>query len=198
MGGFTVGAAERGQLLPRHIEDGDILLGLPSSGIHSNGFSLVRHIINIQNLDYSGPCPFKHSARTLGEALLTPTKIYVRACLPLIREGLIKGMAHITGGGFIDNIPRVVPKDLTVALDMSAWELPPVFRWLMKVGNISEQEMARTFNCGIGMVLVVGRDNKEKVMKRLHDANEQVYCIGKLVQKTGDSQSVVLNNMAWQ
>src|SRR5262249_12844502 len=154
--GFAVGAAERGALLPRSdVVAGDAVLGIASSGVHSNGYSLVRKVVEKSGLAWSEKAPFD-PARSLGEALLTPTRIYVRSCLAAIREtGAVKALAHITGGGFPDNIPRVLPKGLGVRLDLARVPLLPVFKWLAAVGAIAQSEMLRTFNCGIGMIAVV-------------------------------------------
>lgn len=137
-----MGAVERSEILPlsKEICDGDILLGLPSSGVHSNGFSLVRHVISKRGLNYHDPCPFE-AGMPLGEALLTPTRIYVKAVLPLLKKRLIKGMAHITGGGVVENLPRVLPKGILARMNANAWPLLPVFKWLKKAGNISECEL---------------------------------------------------------
>lgn len=168
LAGFAVGAVERTLLLPQPtIVPGDVLIGLPSSGLHSNGFSLVRKIIEMSGLNYSSPCPWDEQ-RTLGQALLEPTCIYVQALLPIVRRGLIKGMSHITGGGFIENIPRVLPRGLGCVLDVKKWTLPRVFQFLMRAGNVAPAEMARTFNNGIGMVLVVGPDNVGLVSELLN------------------------------
>uniref|UniRef100_A0A8D3BTA4 Trifunctional purine biosynthetic protein adenosine-3 n=1 Tax=Scophthalmus maximus TaxID=52904 RepID=A0A8D3BTA4_SCOMX len=157
LAGFCVGAVERGALLPRlgDIAEGDLLIGVASSGVHSNGFSLVRNVLERAHLSYSSPFPFGNQAQTVGEVLLTPTKIYSRLLLPILRSGAVKAYAHITGGGLLENIPRVLPQELAVDLDASRWSLPPVFSWLHKEGGLSEEEMARTFNCGLGAVLVV-------------------------------------------
>ncbi|WP_422023535.1 phosphoribosylformylglycinamidine cyclo-ligase [Pyruvatibacter mobilis] len=156
LAGFAVGAAERGTLLPRQdIAAGDIILGLASSGLHSNGFSLVRKLIADAGAKLDAPAPFKTNAATLGEALLTPTRLYVTPLLEPIRNGRIKALAHITGGGFSENIPRVLPKTLAADIDYTSWELPPVFRWLQGLGGMTDAELHRTFNCGIGMVAVV-------------------------------------------
>jgi phosphoribosylamine--glycine ligase/phosphoribosylformylglycinamidine cyclo-ligase len=140
LAGFVVGAVNRSEILPRldSIKAGDILLGLPSSGIHSNGYSLVRHVIKKAGLDYTSACPFESESKTLGEALLTPTRLYVKPLLPIIREGLIKSMVHITGGGFTDNIPRSLPDSFGVEINASKWPLLPVFKWLKRVGNIAD------------------------------------------------------------
>ncbi|KAJ1926532.1 hypothetical protein IWQ60_003707 [Tieghemiomyces parasiticus] len=208
--GFVVGAVERDRILPRldAMQTGDVLLGLASSGVHSNGFSLVRKIIERQNLTLHDPCPFETSGTepiTLGQALLTPTRIYVRALLPLLREedGIVKAMAHITGGGFSDNVPRVLPKHLGVNVDAAAWPLPPVFRWLKEAGGVANVEMARTFNCGIGMVLVVDAARADKAMEMLRQADSeiQVYRIGEVCElsEEADTERVTLINTetAW-
>ncbi|KAI7860447.1 phosphoribosylglycinamide synthetase [Circinella umbellata] len=196
--GFSVGAVERSKILPRAdnpIKAGDVLLGLASSGVHSNGFSLVRKIIATQpGLSYQSPCPWKKDT-TLGRALLTPTRIYVKQLLPAIRKDLIKGMAHITGGGFLDNIPRVMPKDLGVKLDAKAWELPPIFKWLKQAGNLSAYEMSRTFNCGIGMVIAVDAGSVAEVKSLLEQANETVYQIGQVFSKADlNGEEVIVDN----
>ncbi|ORY98221.1 phosphoribosylglycinamide synthetase [Syncephalastrum racemosum] len=184
--GFAVGAVERSQILPRAdrpIRAGDVVLGLASSGVHSNGFSLVRKIIASQpGLTFHSTCPWNKDV-SLGKALLTPTRIYVKQLLPALRKNLVKGMAHITGGGFLDNIPRVMPEDLAVSLDASAWELPPIFKWLKQAGKLSSYEMSRTFNCGIGMVVVVERDAVAQFKEILEASNEQVFEIGQVVTK---------------
>ena len=156
LAGFAVGAAERGKLLPsKDINEGDVVLGLSSSGLHSNGFSLVRRIVEESGLDFNAPAPFDKTV-SLAEALLIPTRIYVRSLLSVLRKDLgIKALAHITGGGFPENIPRVLPKTLAVEINLDAIKVPPVFSWLAKQGNITEQEMLRTYNCGIGMIVVV-------------------------------------------
>lgn len=156
LAGFAVGAAERGKLLPsKDLNEGDVVLGLSSSGLHSNGFSLVRRIVEKSGLDFNAPAPFDKTV-SLAEALLVPTRIYVRSLLSVLHKDLgIKALAHITGGGFPENIPRVLPKTLAVEINLDAIKVPPVFSWLAKQGNITEQEMLRTYNCGIGMIVVV-------------------------------------------
>ncbi|WP_295963451.1 phosphoribosylformylglycinamidine cyclo-ligase [uncultured Bartonella sp.] len=156
LAGFAVGAAERGKLLPsKDMNEGDVVLGLSSSGLHSNGFSLVRRIVEESGLDFNAPAPFDKTV-SLAEALLVPTRIYVRSLLSVLHKDLgIKALAHITGGGFPENIPRVLPKTLAVEINLDAIKVPPVFSWLAKQGNITEQEMLRTYNCGIGMIVVV-------------------------------------------
>src|SRR6202451_856519 len=162
LAGFAVGAAERGTLLPHpDIAVGDTVLGLASSGVHSNGFSLVRKIVESSGLGFEAQAPFA-PVMTLGGALLAPTKLYVRSCLRAIREsGAVKGLAHITGGGFTDNIPRVLPKHLSVGIDLARLPVLPVFKWLAEQGGIAEFELLRTFNCGIGMIAIVKPDGIE-------------------------------------
>ncbi len=154
LAGFAVGAVERDALLPRAIAAGDAILGLPSSGVHANGFSLVRRVVRQAGLGWDQPCPYA-PASSLGEALMTPTRLYVHTVLALHRAGLLKGAAHITGGGLPGNLPRVLPEGLGASLDAAAWTLPPVFGWLARAGEIEPDEMLRVFNCGIGMALVV-------------------------------------------
>ncbi|KAG8855999.1 hypothetical protein FRB91_001340 [Serendipita sp. 411] len=185
LAGFAVGAVSRSLLLPKlsEMKPGDALIGLSSSGIHSNGFSLVRKIMALHNLTTSSACPWQSESRyaTLGHALLEPTTLYVLQLLPLCKRGMIKGLAHITGGGFIENIPRMLPKGLGCEVDVTAWELPPVFKWLKSAGNIQSREMARTFNCGIGMVAVVNEGDCEAIMDELRSSgNANVYRIGRL------------------
>ncbi len=178
LAGFVVGAAERGTMLDgAGIVPGDVLLGLASSGVHSNGFSLVRRIVEVSGSDYAQPAPFEASV-SLGEALLRPTRIYVRSALALARAGLVKGLAHITGGGLVENVPRILPAGTRARIDASAWELPPIFAWLMSIGSVPAQEMARTFNCGIGMVAVVAPKHAEAAGRLLRENGETVHRIG--------------------
>ena len=168
LAGFSVGAVERDRVLPRNnIQAGDVVLGLPSSGPHSNGYSLIRKIVEISGLDYQAPCPFSDnetSGETLGQALLTPTQIYVKQLLAALRTSPeIKGLAHITGGGFTENLPRVVPDNLGFDIDLDTFEVPKVFGWLAKTGGIARNEMLKTFNCGIGMAVIVPTDQADDV-----------------------------------
>ncbi|KAL2919353.1 hypothetical protein HK105_200996 [Polyrhizophydium stewartii] len=204
LAGFVVGAVERDQVLPRmdKIVPGDVLLGLPSSGVHSNGFSLVRHVVALAGLDFASACPFEppKTGQTLGEALLTPTRLYIKQLLPVVRKGLVKSMSHITGGGFIDNVPRTLPGHVGVEIDATAWPLLPVFRWVKSAGGIANLELARTFNCGIGMVLVVAASDAAEVTKMLQSEGETVYSIGKVVDRAAnDGLEVKMLNMetAW-
>lgn len=192
LAGFAVGAAERGRLLPQgDLMAGDVVLGLPSSGVHSNGFSLVRRIVDRTDLDWTDPAPFD-TGRPLGEALLTPTRIYVKPLLAVLRatSGL-KALAHITGGGFPDNIPRVLPEGFGVRLDLAAVPVLPVFRWLAREGNVAPEEMLRTFNCGIGMIVVVAKDAADQVAAALRDAGEAPVRIGDVVQVEPGQPQVV-------
>lgn len=166
LAGFAVGAAERGMLLPRDdIEAGDVLVGLPSSGVHSNGFSLVRRLVANAGLDWASPAPFAPEM-SLGEALLTPTRIYVGDALRLVRGGQVKALAHITGGGLTENIPRVLPDGRGFELEAGSWAVPPVFDWLQASARLDAAEMQRTFNCGVGMVAVAGEAQAGEVISQ--------------------------------
>ena len=193
LAGFAVGAVERTRILPRQdIIAGDVVLGIASSGVHSNGFSLVRKIVTQEKLSYDKPAPFDPSKK-LGDALLTPTRIYVRAMMQAIKADTVKAMAHITGGGLLDNIPRVLPEGIGVRLDAKSWPVPPVFGWLAKAGNIDSHEMARTFNCGIGMAIVVAPDQADKASDLLTKAGEKVYRIG-IVEPRLSGEIVLIEN----
>lgn len=181
LAGFSVGAVERGQAITGDtVADGDIILGLASSGVHSNGYSLVRKVVELSGLGYDAPAPFA-PGQSLGAALLTPTRIYVKSCLAAIRQtGAVKALAHITGGGLLENIPRVLPATLQAQIDASAWQLPPVFHWLAKTAGIAAQELSRTFNCGIGMILVAAPDKADAVSAILSQHGETVHRIGRI------------------
>ncbi|MCV3738170.1 phosphoribosylformylglycinamidine cyclo-ligase [Rhizobium sp. TRM96647] len=185
LAGFAVGAAERGKLLPAgDIAEGDVILGLASSGVHSNGYSLVRKIVSLSGLGWDAPAPFAEG-KTLAEALMTPTKIYVKPLLKAIREtGAIKALAHITGGGFPENIPRVLPKHLAAEIDLDAVKAPAVFSWLSKTGGVAATEMLRTFNCGVGMIAVVAAEDVERVGAVLAAEGESVFTLGRMVART--------------
>jgi phosphoribosylformylglycinamidine cyclo-ligase len=180
LAGFAVGAVERGAVLPRSdIAVGDVLIGLPSSGVHSNGYSLVRRLVADAGLSWDAPAPFGHGS--LAEVLLEPTRIYVKPVLSAIREaGAVKALAHITGGGLSENVPRVLPDGIAAHIDLSAWQAPAVFGWLMQAGALDEPEMLRTFNCGIGMVAVVARHGADAVTHILAEAGESPIRIGDL------------------
>lgn len=184
--GFAVGAVERAALLPRpDIKAGDVLLGLTSSGFHSNGFSLVRKVIDHAGLNYSSTCPWD-SSLSIGQAVLVPTRIYIRQLLPSIKAGLLKGLSHITGGGFTENIPRVLPKTVGVDIDLAQLDMPPIFRWTMAAGRIAPEEMLRTFNCGIGMVIVVSPEEADKAVDLLEKSGEaKVYRMGAVSNTPG-------------
>lgn len=192
LAGFAVGAAERGKLLPSgDIGEGDVILGLASSGVHSNGFSLVRKIVGISGLAWDAPAPFA-DGKTLGEALLTPTRIYVKQLLSVIREtGAIKALAHITGGGFPENIPRVLPKHLAAEIDLAAVKVPAVFSWLSKTGGVEANEMLRTFNCGIGMIAVVSAENADTVISALEAQGESVVRLGRMIARAEGAHGTV-------
>ncbi|MFM9889322.1 MAG: phosphoribosylformylglycinamidine cyclo-ligase [Rickettsiales bacterium] len=182
LAGFSVGAVERGALLPRSdMQAGDILLGIASSGVHSNGYSLVRKIIADAGASLAQKPPFETAAATLGEALLAPTRIYVKALLPLLARGQILALSHITGGGLTENIPRVLPAHLSAAIDLGAWQFPGIFQWLQTAGDVAPEEMLRTFNCGIGMVAVVRAHEAKAVIFALTAAGETAFQMGKLV-----------------
>ncbi len=192
LAGFAVGAAERGQLLPSgDIAEGDVILGLASSGVHSNGFSLVRKIVERSGLGWSDPAPFAEG-RTLGEALLTPTRIYVKPLLSAIRAtGALKALAHITGGGFPENIPRVLPKHLAAEIDLAAIRPPAVFTWLAKTGGVAEHEMLRTFNCGIGMIVVTAAEHADTVIAALAAEGETAVRLGRMVARAEGAAGTV-------
>ena len=180
LAGFCVGAVERNRVLTGgSIAPGDVILGLASSGVHSNGFSLVRRIVEQQSWDLQEEMPGEQG-RTVAKLLLEPTKIYVRSLLPLVQEGLVKGLAHITGGGLLENIPRVLPKSCHAVIDASAWQLPRVFAMLQAGGQLAAAEMARTFNCGVGMAVIVDQAQAASVTDRLEAAGEQVFAIGRI------------------
>jgi phosphoribosylformylglycinamidine cyclo-ligase len=180
LAGFAVGAVERSSLLPRKdIAKGDVILALPSSGVHANGFSLVRCVVEETGLSWNDPAPFA-SGTTLGEALLTPTRIYVQQILETIRgSGAVKAFAHITGGGLTDNIPRVLPPGFAAEIDLGAFALPAVFAWLQVEARLDQKEMLRTFNCGIGMILIVSPQEVERVLKHLDDDTRVIGAIAK-------------------
>ncbi|KAL4221636.1 hypothetical protein ACF0H5_019892 [Mactra antiquata] len=192
--GFAVGAVERDKVLPRinNIKPGDAVIGLGSSGLHSNGFSLVRKLVEKLELRYDRPSPFK-SGRCFGADLLIPTKIYVNSVLPLMRTGDVKAFAHITGGGLVENIPRILPDGMRVKLDAKKWEIPSVFGWLSEKGNIPESEMAKTFNCGIGAVLIVDKSLSKQIINQLTGQDETATVIGHVEKQVGEKKVVIDN-----
>ncbi|TVY85202.1 Bifunctional purine biosynthetic protein ADE1 [Lachnellula suecica] len=195
--GCANGAMYKEHRLPKMdtMAEGDILLGLASNGVHSNGFSLVRRIIERAKLSYTDPAPWDNST-SVGLSLLTPTKIYVRPLLQVTNKHLVKGLSHITGGGLTENVPRMLPKHLAAEIDVAAWQLPPVFKWLKQAGNVAAAEMGRTFNTGVGMVAVVSKENAHQVVAELEAAGETVYTIGKLVSRSSEG-CVLLNLASW-
>ncbi|KAL6856844.1 hypothetical protein ACP4OV_018226 [Aristida adscensionis] len=186
LSGFAVGAVKKDNVIDgKNIVEGDILIGLPSSGVHSNGFSLVREVLEKSGLSLSDQLPRNDGIETtVGEALMAPTVIYVKQVLEVISKGGVKGLAHITGGGFTDNIPRVFPSGLGAKIYTGSWEVPPVFRWLQQVGGIDDAEMRRTFNMGIGMVLVVSKEAADRIIKDTSGSNP-AYQIGEVIQGEG-------------
>ena len=191
LAGFAVGAVERDAVLPRtDIAEGDVIIGLASSGVHSNGYSLVRKVVEKSGLSWSTPAPFM-TGKSLGESILAPTRIYVKSCLVAIRDtNAVKGLAHITGGGFPDNIPRVLPKGLGARINLAAVPVLPVFKWLADAGGIAQNEMLRTFNCGIGMIAIVSAKDSDAVMQAFTRSGEKVVALG-YVGKTSDGERVV-------
>ena len=178
LAGFAVGAMERGTALPSDVRSGDVLLGLPSSGVHSNGYSLVRKLVELSGLGWDAPSPF--GGETLGAELLAPTRLYVKSCLAAIAVGGVHGFAHITGGGLTENIPRVLGEGQGVHIDLDSWTLPPVFKWLAAQGGISNDEMLKTYNCGIGMVIVADAQSADAVAEALAALGETVIRLGQV------------------
>ncbi|MBT4768967.1 MAG: phosphoribosylformylglycinamidine cyclo-ligase [Rhodospirillaceae bacterium] len=194
LAGFAVGAAERGQILTgQNVGNGDVILGLASSGLHSNGFSLVRKIIEGRGLDLTDPAPFENG-KSLGEALLAPTRIYVKNCLRAHRSGKVNAFAHITGGGIIENIPRILPKGLCAEIDAASWPLADVFAWLAGNGDILPNDLALTFNCGIGMAVITAPEDAHSVAENLRAGGETVYEIGQVKARQGDTPALILAN----
>lgn len=192
LAGFTVGAVERENVLPlKTIKAGDVVLGLASSGVHSNGFSLVRYILEQNKLKFDSPAPFE-SGKTIAEALLEPTRIYVKNCLAAIRafpQG-IKGFAHITGGGLPENLPRVLPDSLCAKIDGKAWDMPAVFSWLKDAGKVPAHDFLRTFNCGIGMVVIAAQEEADDIAGFLKSSGEAVYKLGALAGRAGEAVEI--------
>ena len=178
LAGFAVGAMERGADLPAGVVEGDVLLGLASDGVHSNGYSLVRKLVELSGLGWDADCPWGDG--TLGAALLTPTRLYVKQALAAVRAGGVHALAHITGGGLTENLPRVLPDDLGATIDLDAWQLPGTFRWLAAQGGIAEGEMLKTFNCGVGMILSVADDRADDIAALLQGEGETVVRLGQV------------------
>ena len=183
LAGFAVGAMERGADLPSGVAEGDILLGLASDGVHSNGYSFVRKVVELSGLGWDAPSPF--SMGSLGQALLTPTRLYVKPALAAVRAGGVHALAHITGGGLTENPPRVMPEGLACQVDLGAWELPAVFRWMATTANMSQPELLKTFNCGIGMMLVVAPERANDLAALLRAMGEDVVVMGCVVPGEG-------------
>ncbi len=181
LAGFSVGAVERGAVLPRLGDqaEGDLIIGLGSSGPHSNGYSLVRRIVERSGLGWDAPAPFAEG-KTLAQALMAPTRIYIKSVLPQIKAGRIKGCAHITGGGLIENPPRAIAEGLEAEFDWNAWPLPPVFAWLQEQGGVADHELRRTFNCGVGLILIVAPEDAPEVLEGLLAAGEDAFVCGQL------------------
>ena len=176
LAGFAVGAMERGSALPADVAEGDVLLGLASDGVHSNGYSLVRTLVEVSGLNWADDCPF--ATGTLGAALLAPTRLYVKPALSAINLGGVNALAHITGGGLTENIPRVLPDGMGVQIDLDSWDLPPVFQWLAATGGMQSSELLKIFNCGIGMVLAVSADRADALSRQLTAEGEKVSVLG--------------------
>lgn len=183
LAGFSVGAMERGADLPADVAAGDVLLGLASDGVHSNGYSLVRKLVELSGLSWDDPCPW--SGQTLGAELLIPTRLYVKPALAAIRSGGVHALAHITGGGLTENLPRVLPEGLGAQIDLGTWVLPEVFGWMARTGGMAEAEMLKTFNCGLGMILVVAPEHANALTTLLAEHGEDVSRIGVVSQSPG-------------
>jgi phosphoribosylformylglycinamidine cyclo-ligase len=190
LAGFAVGAVEKSQIIDgSKIVPGDVVLGLASSGIHSNGYSLVRKIIEVAKPDLEAD----FHGRKLSDVLMAPTRLYVKPLLALMASMEVKGLVHITGGGLVENIPRVLQDNLTAVLDGKSWTMPPLFQWLQQHGGVADSEMHRVFNCGIGMTVIVSRENADTAMAQLQAAGETVYRIGEIrAREEGQAQTVVL------
>ncbi len=185
LAGFAVGAMERGRMLPAGVTEGDVLVGVASSGVHSNGYSLVRRIVEKSGLGWADACPWGNG--TLGEALLSPTEIYVKGAKTALAEESLHALAHITGGGLTENLPRVLPDGLGAVIDLSAWSLPPVFQWLAAEGGLDPAEMLKTFNCGIGMIAVVKAEAVQDAQSSFAEAGHQTMVIGSVTEGRGVS-----------
>ncbi|WP_370048628.1 MULTISPECIES: phosphoribosylformylglycinamidine cyclo-ligase [Salipiger] len=191
LAGFAVGAMERGSDLPAGVTEGDVLLGLASDGVHSNGYSLVRKLVEVSGLGWDADCPWAEGS--LGAALLTPTRLYVKQALAAVRAGGVHALAHITGGGLTENLPRVLPEGMGAEISLDAWELPPVFKWMAETGGIAPAEMLKTFNCGVGMVLAVDASRAEAIAELLRAEGETVYTLGTVTGEAGMSYEGALS-----
>ena len=191
LAGFSVGAVERGHVLPKtsDMKPGDVVIGVASSGVHSNGYSLVRRVVADAGAAYDAPAPFDRS-RKLGEALLAPTRLYIKSGLAAIRAGGVKGLAHITGGGITENLPRALPDGLDAEIDLTCWTPPPVFGWLARQAGIAEREMLRTFNCGLGLVAIVAPESAGHVIDAFQESGEKALRVGQLVAGEGEAKVI--------
>jgi phosphoribosylamine--glycine ligase/phosphoribosylformylglycinamidine cyclo-ligase len=194
--GAALGAVERGNVLPQldAMNIGDVLIGIKSNGFHSNGYSLIRKIVDLKDLNYADPAPWD-SETTVGEELLRPTRIYVKPVIGLVKQGLIKGLSHITGGGLAENIPRMIPEHLSAEIDVCNWEQTPLFTWFRKAGSLSPHEYARTWNTGLGLVLVVSLEDQQAVLESLEQDGEKAMVIGRLVSRGSSSSGCDLKNL---
>jgi len=189
LAGFCVGIVEKSKIIDgTKVASGDVLIGLPASGPHSNGYSLIRKIIEVSQADLQQDI----GGTSLGEALMEPTRIYVKALLELFKQVDVRALSHITGGGLLENIPRVLPADSVAVIDTNSWQQPAVFKWLQTNGNVTDTEMYRTFNCGVGMVIVVAEEDQAKTLASLSNAGERPWVIGHIKQNTGSEDAVVL------
>ena len=197
LAGFSVGAVEKEQMLPRldRIADDDVIIGLPSSGVHSNGYSMVRKVLEISCTSLEDQTPFDTS-KTFGQVLLTPTRLYVKSLLPIIQKfgQQVVALCHITGGGLVENIPRILPEDKCAELDGSSWQPHPIFDWLHQTGKVVEEEMLRTFNCGLGMVVIVKRDFADAILKEIKQEEPNAVVVGFIRPRVG--QAVVIKNVS--
>jgi phosphoribosylformylglycinamidine cyclo-ligase len=198
LAGFTVGAVSRDDVITgENVCEGDAIIGIASSGLHSNGYSLVRKLIKDGGFSYDDKAPFDENI-TIGHSVIVPTRIYVRPLLETVRKCEVKALAHITGGGLSENIPRVIPADFSAILDANAWNLPPLFRWLAELGELEPADMSRTFNCGIGMVLVCPQEEKQNCMDVLRKACETVFEIGRIEKRSGEAVKIENLEQAWR
>ena len=186
LAGFAVGALERGNTLPTEINNNDLLIGLPSSGFHSNGYSLIRKVIKNENLKWDSPNPINKNS-LIKEELLIPTKIYQKILSPLVSNKIISGLSHITGGGITENLPRILPKNLSFKINLDNWEMPRLMSWIIKKSEMSESEALKTFNCGIGMICVVSKNNIQTFIDYFKNKNEDFYLIGEITNTKSHS-----------
>ncbi len=195
LAGFTVGAVERDQVLPKknEIKPGDVIIGLASSGVHSNGFSLIRRLLDAYTISLHDKPPFESDHEFLYQALLEPTKIYVKTVLPLLKNNHVKALAHITGGGLLENIPRVLPNDLGVELKKDSWPIRPIFKWIQELAHLDKQEMFRTFNMGIGMVIVVSNDQAKQLQAHVQENGEHAWIIGQVISSSTKNKRIILS-----